>query len=121
MVRHSDTVCATLHAGNLVRIRTTRIYRGVDVGGSLWLGVEAQPWLADALCAYVEDLISDETAIGPDSLRVRVKGHEFDPQVGIGNVRAAPAEHAGRYFIAIRDELVPQLVEQLRALSEGTD
>jgi hypothetical protein len=112
----SDSVSATLHGDDLLRIRTTRLVRGVDVGGSLWLGVEAVPWLIEALEVCLETLASSEAKIGADALRVKEKGHELDPQVGIGNRRAAPAERAGRYFVAMREAVARDLVEQLRRL-----
>jgi hypothetical protein len=96
----------------------------VEVGGELWLGIEAIPWLIGALKNCIETLKSSETEIGADTLRVKEKGHEFDPQVGIGNQRAGVVEHTGRYFIAIREDVARDLVDQLQlfqAFIEGKE
>jgi hypothetical protein len=113
-----DSVIVTLHEGGLVRIETVRYRRDVNVGGFLWVGVEALPWLIDAVVKCVETLVSSETDIGAASLRVKEKGHEFDPKVGIGNVRTGSVERAGRYFIVMREYVVPEFVEQLSGLGE---
>jgi hypothetical protein len=113
-----EKVSATLHEDGLVCIRTIRIRRGVDVGGSLWLGMGALPWLITALEACVGDLTGSQCEIGADTLRVREKGHEFDPMVGIGNQRSGKVAHAGRYFVAMREATALELVEQLRVLLE---
>jgi hypothetical protein len=75
MTRHNESVSATLHEGRLVQIHVTRLERGVDVGGKLWLSLDAAPWLIEAVSKCIEDLTSSETTIGPDSLRVKEKGH----------------------------------------------
>ena len=121
MTRRDESVRATLHEGGLVRIRTIRMVRGVDVGGSLWLAAEAVPWLADALSPCIEDQISSEIEIGPDAQRVRVKRHELDAMVGIGNVRTGAVEHAGRYFAVMREGLARAQTGQLRDLGERAD
>ncbi len=118
MTRHHESVSATLHDGDLVQIHLIRLERGVDVGGKLWLSLDATPWLIEALSKCLSDLTSSETTIGPDSLRVKEKGHELDPQVGIGNARTGPVPHAGRYFLAMREAPARTLIEQLRALTE---
>ena len=122
MVPHRESVSATLHDdgpdGGLVRIHFLCRERGVDMSWELWLGLDAVPWLIEALSKCIEDLTSSETTIGPDSLRVKEKGHELDPQVGIGNVRTGPVPHARRYFLAMREAVAQSLVEQLRALTE---
>ena len=58
------------------------------------------------------------TSLGTDSLRVKEKGHELDPQVGIGNVRSGSVLHAGRYFVAMREATARDLIAQLLALTE---
>ena len=116
MTRHHESVSATLHEGRLVQIHVTRLERGVDVGGKLWLSLDAAPWVIEAVSKCIEDLTSSETTIGPDSLRVKEKGHELDPQVGVGNVRTGPVPHAGRYFVVMRVAPARTLIEQLRAL-----
>ena len=121
MRRRSDSVSVTLHPGDLARIRTIRMVRGVDVGGVLWLGVGALSWVADAVNLCVESLEGSEKQLGEDTLRVREKGPELDPMVGIGNVRAGQVEHAGRYFLVIREDLAGDLIRQLRRLSELED
>jgi hypothetical protein len=88
------------------------------VGGDLWLGVEAVPWLIEALTKCIEGLVRSEREIGADSLRVSEKGHELAPQVGIGNRRVGSVERAGKYFIAVREAVARELVEQLRGLDE---
>jgi hypothetical protein len=65
----------------------------------------------------IENLTSSETKVGPDSLRVKEKGHELDPMVGIGNRRAGPVPRAGVYFLAMRVTTARTLIEQLRALT----
>lgn len=116
---HHESVSVTPHDGRLVQIRHIRQEDGVDMGGELWLGLDAVPWLVGALSECIENLTSSETEIGPDSLRVREKGHELDPKVGTGNRRTEPVEHAGRYFLVMREATARDLVRQLRALSEG--
>ena len=111
-----ESVVVTLHEGGLVRIQNIRLRRGVDVGGALWVGTEALPWLIEAVGKCVQSLVSSETEIGADSLRVREKGHELDPMVGIGNIRTGSVERAGRYFVVMRESVVPEFVEQLRDL-----
>ena len=115
-MRHCDSAFANLHKGGLVRIRSYRLERGVNVGGDLWLGVEAVPWLIEALRACIERLVSSKAEIGADSLRVSEKGHELDPKVGIGNRRDGSAERAGKYYVVIREAVARELVEQLQAL-----
>jgi hypothetical protein len=66
----------------------------------------------------VDILQSSETTIGPDSLRVKEKGHELDPQVGIGNRRSGSVPRAGTYFVAMREATPRDLIGQLRALTE---
>lgn len=118
MTRYQESVSAAVHEGDLVKIHLTRLERGVDVGGELWLSLDAVPWLIEAISKCMEDLTSSETTIGPDSLRVKEKGHELDPQVGIGNERTGSVPHARRYFLAMREAVAQSLIEQLRALSE---
>jgi hypothetical protein len=118
MTRHHESISATLHDGRLVQIHLTRLEGGVDVGGKLWLSLDAVPWVIEAVSKCIEDLTSSETTIGPDSLRVKEKGHELDPKVGIGNERTGPVPHARRYFLAMREAVARSLVEQLQALSE---
>jgi hypothetical protein len=91
------------------------------MGGDLWLGVEALPWLIEALRECVERLVSGEREIGADSLRVSEKGHELDPKVGIGNRRVGSVERAGKYYLVIREAVARELVEQLRGLGEQID
>ncbi|TKJ28715.1 MAG: hypothetical protein CEE40_11005, partial [Chloroflexi bacterium B3_Chlor] len=85
MARRHDSISATPHDEDLVQIVLVRLERGVDIGWELWLGLDAVPWLIEALEVCLDTLKSSETEIGPDSLRVREKGHELDPKVGIGN------------------------------------
>jgi hypothetical protein len=118
MHRRHESVSATLHEGQMVQIVVVRIYRGVDVGGELWLSLDAVPWLVEALDKCLDTLQSSETTIGPDSLRVKEKGHELDPQVGIGNRRSGSVPHAGSYFVAMHEATANDLVGQLRALTE---
>jgi hypothetical protein len=118
MHRRHESFSVKLHEHRLVQIATIRMYRGVDVGGELWLSLDAVPWLAEALDRCLDTLQSSETSIGPDSLRVKEKGHELDPQVGIGNVRSGSVLHAGRYFVAMREATARDLIGQLRALTE---
>jgi hypothetical protein len=101
----------------MVQIVVIRRYRGVDVGGRLWLSLDAVPWLVEAMGICLDTLESSYTKIGPDSLRVKEKGHELDPQVGIGNVRTGSVPHAGRYFVAMREKTARTLMEDLRALT----
>jgi hypothetical protein len=118
MRRRHESVSAELHEGQIVQIVVVRIYRGVDVGGTLWLSLGAVPWLVEALDSCLDTLERGETTIGPDSLRVKEKGHELDPQVGIGNRRSGSVPHAGRYFVAMRETTARDLVSQLRALAD---
>jgi hypothetical protein len=60
---------------------------------------------------------ADQSAIVPDSLRVKEKGHELDPQVGIGNRRSGSVPHGGKYFVAMRETTARDLIGQLRALT----
>lgn len=117
MPRYFESVSATLHDGRLLQILLIRLERGVDVGGELWLSLDAVPWLIQALDRCSDTLKSSETEIGPDSLRVKEKGHELDPKVGIGNVRSGAVPRAGRYFIAMREKSARTLIAQLRCLT----
>jgi hypothetical protein len=118
MHRRHESFSVTLHEGRLVHIVIVRIYRGVDVGGELWLSLDAVPWLAEALDRCLDTLESSEASIGPDSLRVKEKGHELDPQVGIGNRRSGSVPHGGRYFVAMREATARDLIARLRGLVE---
>ena len=118
MPRYFESASATLHNGRLVHILLIRLERGVDVGGELWLSLDAVPWLIPALDRCLDTLKSSHTKIGPDSLRVKEKGHELDPQVGIGNVRTGSIPRAGRYFLAMRERTARTLIEDLRALTQ---
>ena len=118
MGRRYESVSATLHEDQLVHVVTVRMRRGVDVGGQLWFSLDAVPWLVEALDRCLDTLKRCETTIGTDSLRVKEKGHELDPQVGIGNVRSGSVPHAGRYFVALREATARDLIAQLRALTE---
>jgi len=116
--RYFESVSATLHDGRLLQILLDRQERGVDIGWELWLGLDAVPWLIEALEVCLDTLKSSHTKIGPDSLRVKEKGHELDSQVGIGNVRTGSVPHAGRCFIAMREKTARDLIAQLRALTK---
>ena len=118
MPRYFESVSATLHDGRLLQIILDRLERGLDIGWELWLGLDAVPWLIEALEVCLDTLKSSHTKIGPDSLRVREKGHELDPKVGIGNVRSGAVPRAGRYFIAMREKTARDLIAQLRALTK---
>lgn len=118
MSRRSESVSATLHEGHLVQIILIHQDRGVDVGGKLWLSLDAVPWLIEALDRCLDTLESSETEIGSDSLRVKEKGHELDPKVGIGNERSGLVHYAGRYFLTMREKTARTLIEHLRALTE---
>jgi hypothetical protein len=89
----------------------------VDIGWELWLGLDAVPWLIEAMEICLDTLKSSHTKIGPDSLRVKEKGHELDPKVGIGNVRTGSVPQAGRCFMAMREKTARTLIEDLRALT----
>jgi hypothetical protein len=115
--RRQESVSATLHEGQVVQIVIVRICRGVDVGGTLWLSLDAVPWLVEALQSCLDTLQSSKSTIGPDSLRVKEKGRELDPQVGIGNWRSGSVPHTGKYFVAMRETTVRDLFGQLRALT----
>ena len=115
--RRLESVSATLHEDDLVQIALNRQERGVDIGWELWLSLDAVPWLIEALDRCLDTLAGSETEIGPDSLRVREKGHELDPKVGIGNVRTGSVPHAGRCFIAMREKSARTLIAQLRCLT----
>jgi len=116
--RRLESVSATLHEDDLVQIALSRQERGVDIGWELWLGLDAVPWLIEAMEICLDTLKSSETEIGPDSLRVKEKGHELDPKVGIGNVRSGAVPRAGRCFMAVREKTARDLIAQLRALTE---
>ena len=116
--RRLESVSATLHEDDLVQIALNRQERGVDIGWELWLGLDAVPWLIEAMEVCLDTLKSSHTKIGPDSLRVREKGHELDPKVGIGNVRSGAVPRAGRYFVAMRERTARTLIEDLRALTQ---
>ena len=94
MHRRQESFSITLHEDRLVRVVVVRIYRGVDVGGQIWFALDAVPWLVESLDRCLDTLQRSETTIGPDTLRVKEKGHELDPQVGIGNVRGGSVQHA---------------------------
>jgi hypothetical protein len=118
MHRRHESFSITLHEGRLVRVVVVRLYRGVDVGGQLWFGLDAVPWLVEALERCLDTLQGSETTIGPDSLRVKEKGHEFDPKVGIGNVRGGSVQRAGRYFVSMREATAGDFTAHLRGLTE---
>jgi hypothetical protein len=118
MDRRRESFSVTLHEGQLVQVVLTRIYRGVDVGGTIWFGLDAVPWLVEALDRCLDTLQGSEVMIGPDALRVKENGHELDPQVGIGNARSGSVIRAGRYFVAMREATARDLITQLRALTE---
>lgn len=118
MARRHASISATLHDEDLVQILLIRLERGVDVGGELWLSLEAVPWLIEALDRCLDTLKGSETEIGPDSLRVREKGHELDPKVGIGNVRSGAVPRPGVYFLVMRENTAQTLIEDLRALTQ---
>ncbi|MGB3906212.1 MAG: hypothetical protein WBB22_14985 [Anaerolineae bacterium] len=118
MPRYFESVSATLHDGRLVQIVLIRLERGVDVGGELWLSLDAVPWLIQALDTCLDTLKGSETRIGPDSLRVREKGHELDPKVGIGNERTRAVPRAGVYFLVMRKNTARTLIEHLRAVTQ---
>ena len=116
--RRHESMALTVHEDALVQVVVTRMYRGVDVGGTIWFGFDSVPWLVEALDRCLDTLQGSETTIGPDSLRVKEKGHELDPQVGIGNVRSGSVLHEGRYFVAMREATARKFIGQLRALTE---
>lgn len=112
-----ESVSVELSQENLVRITIVSVEKGVDVGGSLWLGKESVPWLVDALDKFLRDRTSSHTVIGPDALRVKKYGRDWEPMVGIGNARTGSVPRAGGYFISVLEDNAPRLLEQLRALT----
>ncbi|NIN69926.1 MAG: hypothetical protein GTO63_35635 [Anaerolineae bacterium] len=77
--RRFESVSATLHEGHMVQIVFIRQYRGVDVGDRLWLGLDAVPWLIEAMEICLDTLKSSHTKIGTDSLRVKEKARAGSP------------------------------------------
>ena len=118
MNRRHESLSVALHEDHLVQVVVVRMSRGVDVGGRIWFGLDAVPWLVEALETCLDTLQGSETTIGPDTLRVKEKGHELDPMVGIGKVRDGSVLHAGRYFVVMREDTARGFIRQLRALAD---
>lgn len=56
MHRRHESLSVTLHEDQLVQVVLVRIDRGVNVGGELWLTLDAVPWLAEALDRCLDTL-----------------------------------------------------------------